>query len=233
MADSSTKPDRAKPILTITPPNMAVIKFFIEGTAPLMVAKFSQKAINAIKEAHETGSASKTRKKREARDFEADALGARHLSFDGWDGVNASSFRNAAIDACRAAGFVMTRAKLCIFCEADGYDIESNEPLVRIIAAEPTTSTMAVRNASGVMDLRARPMWPEWKMEVRIRFDQDILTQQDIVNLMARVGMQVGIGEGRPFGREGSGIGYGLFKINAWEIIEPHKPEEVKTKKRA
>jgi hypothetical protein len=33
------------------------------------------------------------------------------------------------------------------------------------------------------------------------------------MNLLARVGMQVGIGEGRPDSRESAGIGFGLFRI--------------------
>lgn len=217
-----TKQETDSKLLSITPPRMGVIKFLIEGTAPLMIAKFSAKAINAIKETQEAGSAAKTKKKREARDFSADAHNARHISRDGWDGVAAAAFRNASIDACRAAGFVMTRAKLCIFCEADGLDAETNEPLVKIIADGPHEETiMAVRNASGVMDLRSRPLWHNWQMEPRLRFDMDILTAQDVVNLIARVGLQVGIGEGRPYGRDGAGIGYGLFRIVDFEIQAP------------
>lgn len=217
-----TTPKTEKELRTmlITPPRMATIHFILEGTAPLMVAKFSAKAIAAIKESHEAGQASKTRKKREARDFTADVNAARHISYDGWDGVAASAFRNASIDACRAAGFVMTKAKLAIFCEADGLDKESHEPLVQIHGNEPEHSLLAVRNASGVMDLRSRPIWREWQLRPRIRFDEDILTAQDVVNLMARVGMQVGIGEGRPYGRDGAGIGYGLFRIVNAETVK-------------
>jgi hypothetical protein len=63
------------------------------------------------------------------------------------------------------------------------------------------------------MDIRARPMWREWKMVVKLRFDLDIFSGEDIANLLRRVGEQVGIGEGRPFGSTGSGMGLGLFTI--------------------
>src|SRR4029434_3765307 len=109
---------------------------------------------------------------------------------------------------------VMTRAKLAVFCEAEGYDAEDGTPLVRIHSSlGHEQSSMPVRNASGVMDLRSRPLWREWSMNVRLRYDQDILSQQDIINLMLRVGLQVGVGEGRPYGREGNGIGFGLFQL--------------------
>ena len=40
-----------------------------------------------------------------------------------------------------------------------------------------------------------------------------MLTEEDVVNLMARVGMQVGIGEGRPDSKASAGLGNGLFQI--------------------
>jgi hypothetical protein len=41
----------------------------------------------------------------------------------------------------------------------------------------------------------------------------DQFTPEDVANLMARVGMQVGIGEGRPDSKNSAGMGWGLFKI--------------------
>jgi len=40
-----------------------------------------------------------------------------------------------------------------------------------------------------------------------------MLTEEDVVNLIARVGMQVGIGEGRPDSKASAGLGFGLFEI--------------------
>jgi len=33
------------------------------------------------------------------------------------------------------------------------------------------------------------------------------------VNLIARAGEQVGIGEGRPYSKQSNGLGYGIFKV--------------------
>ena len=74
---------------------------------------------------------------------------------------------------------------------------------------------MAVRNATGVADIRVRPMWREWTMSLTIRYDGDQFTAQDVTNLLSRVGMQVGIGEGRPDSRESAGLGWGTFEIVA------------------
>jgi hypothetical protein len=56
-------------------------------------------------------------------------------------------------------------------------------------------------------------MYREWAATLRIRFDAGMLTANDVVNLIARVGLQVGIGEGRPDSKESAGLGYGLFEV--------------------
>jgi hypothetical protein len=106
----------------------------------------------------------------------------------------------------------MTLAKLSIFFEADGFDAVDGTPLIRIIG-EPEVCEMPVRNATGVIDIRVRPMWREWSATLRIRYDLDQFSQTDVANLLQRVGMQVGIGEGRPDSKSSSGLGWGLFKI--------------------
>jgi hypothetical protein len=40
-----------------------------------------------------------------------------------------------------------------------------------------------------------------------------MLSDTDVVNLISRVGLQVGIGEGRPDSKQSAGLGYGLFEI--------------------
>jgi hypothetical protein len=76
-------------------------------------------------------------------------------------------------------------------------------------------STMTTRNATGVVDVRARPMWRRWQLNVRIKYDSDQFTASDVVNLVARAGQQVGIGEGRPFSKSSNGIGFGTFEVAA------------------
>ena len=48
---------------------------------------------------------------------------------------------------------------------------------------------------------------------MRVRFDADQFTLTDVANLLMRVGMQVGIGEGRPFSKNSNGMGWGLFDL--------------------
>ena len=199
--------------ITISAPDMRTISLNIIGDAPLVINKFSAKAQATMQATQEAGSTSKSKKTREAKDFEALFNGARHVRADGWDGIHAAAFRNAAISACRAAGFVMTKAKLAICVEPDGFDALDSTPLVRITKGEPKMVVSPCRNASGVIDLRPRPTYFPWAATLRIRFDAGILTDSDVVNLIARVGLQVGIGEGRPDSKQSAGLGNGLFHV--------------------
>jgi hypothetical protein len=198
--------------IVISAPNLQTVTFPIRGIAPYMQAKFATKAQNAIRAKHEAGSTAQGKKVREARNFKEDFEQATYRTADGHYGIPASAFRTACIDVMRLVGFKMTLGKLSIFVEPDGFDASSGKPLV-FIDGKPEMNIDGVRNATGVLDLRARPMWREWSAKVRVRFDADQFTVADVTNLMARVGMQCGIGEGRPNSRDSTGMGYGLFEV--------------------
>jgi hypothetical protein len=201
--------------VTITPLNMAAVEVRIVGASPYMQAKFSGKARQAMVAKQTAGSTSAKGVKRAPRDFDADFQGAMHRAAEGWIGIPASAFRNACIDACRVAGFQMTRAKMSIFFEAHGFDGDDGTPLVRLDAAEPERTEMAVRNETGVVDIRVRPMWRTWAVNLRLVFDADQFTAADALNLLTRAGAQVGIGEGRPFSKKSAGMGFGLFAVES------------------
>jgi hypothetical protein len=201
--------------ITISAPNIQRFKLAIRGDAPLVINKFSARAKALMMETQEAGATAKSKKKRDPKDFELLGHDARHISTEGWDGIHAAAFRNAAISACRAAGFVMTKAKLAIFVEPDGFDKDDQTPLVRLTEGEPEIIVSSCRNATGVIDLRPRPHYFPWAAVLTIRHDADILTATDVVNLMMRVGVQVGIGEGRPDSKQSAGQGNGLFTIES------------------
>lgn len=202
--------------VAIKRPNLVVISVEIEGTAPYVQNKFAAKAKAQMQAKQEAGPTSKGKKVHGAKDFEACYEGAKHKTKEGWCGIPAPAFRNAIIDACRTSGFMMTRAKMAVFIVADSFDGDDGTPLVKIVRGESKMVIHEVRNDSGVIDLRARPMWdPGWRAVVQIRFDADMLTQEDVVNLLSRAGEQVGVGEGRHFSKNSCGMGWGSFRVLA------------------
>lgn len=197
--------------ITIAPWNLREVIFHIKGNAPFVQAKFSLKARAMMRDKMLAGSTAAKGTKRSARDFDDDYQQAQHISTDGWNGIPAPAFRQALISACRVCGFAMTKAKLSVFVIQDGIDADGT-PLVRIFGDhEPLESTE--RNATGVADIRVRPIWKEWSAKVHVRFDADQFTLSDVSNLMARAGLQVGIGEGRPDSKSSTGQGWGTFDI--------------------
>ncbi len=199
-------------VITITAPNLQVLETRIEGTAPFVQHKFSEKARKQIMATQMLGSQSRSKRKREPRDFDADYKGAMHLSEEGWHGIPAPAFRSAMIDACRLVGFKMTHAKLSVFVLPDGFDKDDGQPLVKIIG-KPKKHEGYARNETGVVDIRVRPMWRKWAVKLRIQFDADQFSSTDVYNLLLRAGQQVGIGEGRPNSKKSHGVGWGTFKI--------------------
>jgi hypothetical protein len=196
----------------IKAPDIRTVAFNICGTAPYVQARFSGKAMQAMMSKMASGSVAAGKKVRNPRDFDEDYVNAMHVSTDGWYGIPASAFRQALISACRLVGFKMTLAKLSVFVLADGFDAVDGIPLIEL-QGKPERIDMAVRNATGVADIRVRPMWRKWSALVKVRYDADQFTAADVANLMNRVGMQVGIGEGRPDSRESAGLGWGTFEL--------------------
>lgn len=208
----STTKDTA-PAVTIRAPRMAELRFNVVGTAPLVIHRFSAKTKEQMKKKMETGKAASSRKNREAKATDDLYEESRYRSTDGWDGFNASAVRAAMISACRLVGFRMTLAKLSVFVEPDGWDAtEPQIPLIRIYGAPKKQEDMA-RVETGQPYVTVRAAYHDWAAKICIRFDLDQFTTEDVANLIARVGLQVGIGEGRPDSKNSAGMGWGLFKI--------------------
>jgi len=200
--------------ITIPRPNMQTIQIMIEGTAPLSCHKFSGMAQQSIEDAQTKVGAKNKRGSKPPRKPQVEFEGAIHRSPEGWIAWPASAFRNAMISSCRLVGYQMTRAKLTVFIVADGYEKETGDPIVRLLAKDPEMHRSAVRLDSGVVSLAYRPLWREdWHIDLSIRYDGDQFTADDMVNLLWRAGMQVGIGEGRHDSRNSNGIGWGTFRV--------------------
>lgn len=205
--------------VTIRAPKFGIAQFHVRGLAPLVIHRFSAKTKNEMKLKMETGKAAGNKKNREAKSTDSLYEEARYVSSEGWDGFNASSIRSAMISACRLVGFKMTLAKLSVFVEADGRDAtEPQIPLIRIIG-DPTKQEDMARVETGQPYVTVRAAYHDWAATIRIRFDMDQFTHQDVANLMARVGLQVGIGEGRPDSKNSAGMGWGLFEIESMDEV--------------
>lgn len=203
-------------VAVVRPANIVEFGVRIRGTAPLVQNKFSHKArMKMMQDMSTPKSQKKSKSERPPRDYDDDFVQAQHLDSDGRNGIPAPAFRAAMIDACRAAGIVMTKAKMSVFVLHDSIDATDGTPLVLIDANAPERTEMLVRNDNGGADIRIRPMWRAWSAMVRLQFDADMISLDSVVNLLDRAGRQVGIGEGRPFSKNSTGQGWGTFVVEA------------------
>jgi hypothetical protein len=199
---------------TIKPSNMQFATYTIKGNAPLVIHRFSVKTRQEMLAKMIAGGTTRSKKPvREPLDVNKACDEARYIHKDGWDGFNAASIRKACISACRLVNMKMTLAKMCIFVKQDGWDqFEPTIPLIRIFGKHRVLEAMA-RVSTGEAYVCIRPCYDEWSAKVTIKFDADQFALQDVTNLLARVGEQVGIGEGRPDSKNSAGMGWGTFDI--------------------
>lgn len=201
--------------VTIPPPNFQFAEFKLKGTAPLVVHRFSAKTKAQMKQKMEAGKSAGSKKNREAKNTDDTYNEARYISKDGWDGFHAGAIRAAMISACRLVNYKMTLAKLSIFVEPDGWDAtEPQIPLIHILA-KPTKQEDMARVETGQPYVTVRAAYHNWSAKVKIRWDADQFTVQDISNLLSRVGQQVGLCEGRPDSKNSVGMGWGLFVLES------------------
>lgn len=199
---------------TVTAPRIGVAEFLVTGTdGPLVIHRFSEKTKVQMREKMEAGKTASSKKDRSPKDMDLAYQDARYRSPEGWDGFNASSIRKAMISACRLVNFKMTLAKMSIFVVADGSDEKEPQiPLIRIYGKPVRQDDMA-RVETGQPYVTVRAAYHNWSAKVRIRWDEDQFTLEDISNLLSRVGAQVGIGEGRHDSKNSAGMGWGCFTL--------------------
>jgi hypothetical protein len=203
--------------VVIPAPNFEWLNTTIIGETKLVIHKFSAKAREQMRQKQMMGSVAKKGQKRDPKNFDELYKGALYQAKEKgklWYGFNASAARNSMISACKIVGFHMTKGKLGIFIEPDGFDMESGTPLVKITKGKPYKHESIVRLQNGVCDVCVRPMWDEgWEANLRIRYDADMFSREDVMNLLMRAGLQVGICEGRPDSKDSCGCGWGTFRV--------------------
>lgn len=204
-----------KQAVVIKAPNFQKAEFALVGDAPLVIHRFSAKTKEQMKQKMEAGKTAGSKKNREAKSTDELYEESRYISEEGWDGFNVASLRAAMISACRLVGFKMTLAKLSLFVVEQGRD--AKEPqfgLIKIIGKPIKQEDMA-RVETGQPYVTVRAAYLKWSANVTIRWDNDQFTLQDVINLLGRVGLQVGIGEGRPDSKNSAGMGWGLFSVKS------------------
>lgn len=210
------KPETAAIAVNIQAPDVRTVTIPIIGESRLVIHKWSEKAKQEMRDKQQ----GKHRGKKAPKDPEAEFQGSLYQSEEGWYGFPAGGFAKAAVGACRyCEGVTMVLARGIIHVAPDGFDKGDGTELVRIEGDGPHMREDMVRIAMGTADLRYRGEFRTWRAMVPVRFNANLVTVEQLLNLFTLAGLHVGIGEGRP-GAPKNSMGWGLFRVADGSEVE-------------
>lgn len=193
--------------------NIGMMEVTLVGDSPLIVHAWSQKAKKEMLDKQ----MKKAKPAKEAKDPRADFEASMYRLADGGYGFPSVAFKNAAVTAgTSVAGLTKIQARQAFHILGEDADIEgafdgskSRVNLVRIEGGEPAMREDMVRVGMGTADLRYRPEFSEWRAKILVRYNQNVLSEAQILNLLNVAGFAVGVGEWRPE-KDGQ---YGMFHV--------------------
>jgi len=181
--------------------------------SPLIVHAWSAKAKKEMLDKQ----MKKAKAAKEPKDPKADYEASMYRTADGGYGFPSVAFKNAAVTAgTSVAGLTKIQARQAFHILGEDADIEgafdgskSRVNLVRIEGGEPQMREDMVRVGMGTADLRYRPEFPSWRARILVRYNENVLSESQILNLLNVAGFAVGVGEWRPE-KDGQ---YGMFHV--------------------
>ena len=178
-------------VITLEEMQQSILTTRIQGVSPLIQHKWSEKALNMLRDKH----AGVKVKNRDVRVPEQEFKDAAYVCDDGRFGFPAGGIKKCLINAAhKDIGLEKTLLRKSLF----------------ILPDDPIMREDIMKVGQGSTDLRYRPEFRNWSIVIKIEFDSLSLTQKTILNLIQRAGFGVGLGEMRP---EKSGE-YGRFEVD-------------------
>jgi len=176
--------------------NIQQLQVTLIGDAPLICHAWSVKAKKQMLDKQ----MKRAKTAKEAKDPEQDFKDSLYPYPGGGYGFPVVAFKAAAVDACsHVEGVTKVEARGAFHINGELAKIEGM----------PTPREDMVRVGMGTADIRYRGEFKEWRTTLTIRFNANVLSAEQIVNLFNTAGFAIGVGEWRPQ-RDGS---YGLFHV--------------------
>lgn len=199
--------------ITIRELQVVSIEVPVESLTPLITNPWSEKAKQMLREGQgigvEPGAPKRKKEPKQPEEEYESRLNAYRLP-SGNHGFPAVAFKGAMVEAARhAAGLTMTEARSLFYVTGT----ESVELVT--LSGEPKMFEAFPRNASGVVDIRYRPIFYDWGATLKVQFDAELIDTSSVVNLINRAGMECGIGEWRPMSKQSKTGQYGMFQVRS------------------
>lgn len=200
------KPTKVEPI-RIKVPIVKLLKVTVVGTTPLVTHAWGKKmgALEEAQAAKDSGTA--PTRQRKVRDPEAECRDAMY-----WIGskpaIPAVAFKRAMVGACRyVEGLDMVYARGLFFVLGELLPIKAKWKMRK--------DAVRVPPKTGSADIRYRPEFATgWEVELVIQYNANLLSEQQLLNLLALSGLHQGVGEMRPSARE-KDFTFGMYTIKS------------------
>lgn len=193
--------------------NIQQMRVTLVGDSPLIVHRWSEKAKKAMLDTQ----MKKAKRGKEAKDPERDFIESMYwltpvpsvvddkalkkAKF----GFPVVAFKAAAVDSCsHIDGVTKVEARGAFHIIGEMATLDGDPPVIR---------EDMVRVGMGTADIRYRGEFKKWSTTLDIRYNVNVLSAEQIVNLFNTAGFAIGVGEWRPQ-RDGS---YGMFHVSTGE----------------
>lgn len=168
------------------------------GKTPLIVNNFDEKTKQQMADAQQ-GTARNARAPKNPDEL---YNRARLRDGKGKDCVRALWIKCAGVAAARfVEGLQMTKLRGAFYVEGDMIPLNYKKVEMRCDS---------VRNANGGADLRYRPEYTEWYVDIVVSYRKDTITPDSVFNLLNNAGQSIGLCERRP-GQNGDT--FGMFEV--------------------
>ncbi|RWR08503.1 hypothetical protein [Paenirhodobacter populi] len=199
--------------ITLPRINIRLMEVTIIGDSPLIVHAWSQKAKQQMLDKQ----MKKATGAKEAKDPVADFQASLYKLSDGGYGFPSVAFKAAAVTAITSvAGMTKIAARQAFHIMGEDVDVigafdgtKARQNLVRLICDDPSMREDLVRVGMGTADLRYRGEFADWAAKLLVRYNANVLSEEQILNILNVAGFAVGIGEWRPE-KDGS---HGMFHV--------------------
>lgn len=170
----------------LPPLNVQILDVTLIGDTPLITHRWSEKAKKSMLDKQ----MKKAKQAKEAKDPDQDFRESLYVLEDGSFGFPAIGFKAAAVTACTSIGGITKVAARQAFHVEGEY--------VKILGSEPTMREDMVRIAMGTADLRYRGQFDPWWTVLRMKYNANVFSAEQLLNMLNTAGFAVGVGEWRP-----------------------------------
>jgi len=203
--------------ISVPEPSITTVKLMLVGTNSIIQHKWSEKAKRQILEKQQK----KAEKKKEIRDPTAEFESSLYIfekgkfkyaeggfpmevKFTGKFGIPSVWIKKAIVDSCRNVnGLPMTIARGSVFVKS------VKDDMIPVTYDRLVMREDMVRIGLGSSDLRYRGELQGWSANVELVINSDVLSVEQVLNLVKIAGFSCGLGEWRPQ-RSGD---FGTFEV--------------------